>query len=154
MPHSMWSIQQCTSAAQLYYTYRVIKKPLCTWWLQHRKLQVMFEVSSASPQTFIDTPNCVFEDRVQYSTVRIPNVFCDGHLQIINCVGIVRICWVFYTVIIRSTETFGSPCITFNTKHLLQHVLNFILITVLIMRVNNMPNSWHISWTNLEAPWW
>jgi hypothetical protein len=29
-------------------------------------------------QTFIDTPNCVFEDRVQYSTVHIPNVFCDG----------------------------------------------------------------------------
>jgi hypothetical protein len=30
-----------------------------------------------------------FEDRVQYSTVYIPNVFCDGHLQLINCVGIV-----------------------------------------------------------------
>jgi hypothetical protein len=38
----------------------------------------MFKVSSASHQTFIDTPNCVLEDRVQYSTVRIPNVFCDG----------------------------------------------------------------------------
>jgi hypothetical protein len=34
---------------------------------------------------FIDTPNCVLEDRVQYSTVLIPNVFCDDHLQIINC---------------------------------------------------------------------
>jgi len=51
----------------------------------------MFKVSSASLQTFIDTPNCVLEHRVQYSTVHIPNVFCDGHLQIINCVGIVRI---------------------------------------------------------------
>jgi hypothetical protein len=30
--------------------------------------------------TLIDTPNCVLEDRVQYSTVRIPNAFCDGHL--------------------------------------------------------------------------
>jgi hypothetical protein len=39
-----------------------------------------------SHQTFIDTPNCVLEDRVQYSAVHIPNVFCDGHLQIINCV--------------------------------------------------------------------
>jgi hypothetical protein len=39
----------------------------------------------------IDTPNCVLEDRVQYSTVHIPNVFCDGHLQIINFVRIVRI---------------------------------------------------------------
>jgi hypothetical protein len=35
--------------------------------------------------TFIDTPNCVLEDRFQYSTVHIANVFCDGHLQIINC---------------------------------------------------------------------
>jgi hypothetical protein len=48
-------------------------------------------VSPASLQTFIDTPNCIFEDRVLYSTVHIPNVFCDGHLQIVNCVGIVRI---------------------------------------------------------------
>jgi hypothetical protein len=39
----------------------------------------------ASLQTFIDTPNCVLEDHVQYNTVHIPNVFCDGDLQIINC---------------------------------------------------------------------
>ena len=57
----------------------------------------MFIVSTASLQTFIDTPNCVLEDRVQYSMVHIPNVFCDGHLQIISCVG---------TVIIRFTESF------------------------------------------------
>jgi hypothetical protein len=47
--------------------YRVIKKSLCTWWLQYRKLQVMFRVSPASLQTFIGTrltltpsviPNC------------------------------------------------------------------------------------------------
>ena len=75
--------------------YRVIKKSLCTWWLQYRKLQVMFKVSPASLQTFTDTPNCVLEDRVQYSTVHIPNVFCDGHLHLINCVGIVRMHWVF-----------------------------------------------------------
>jgi hypothetical protein len=59
----------------------------------------MFTVSPASLHTFIDTPNCVLEDRVQYSTVRIPNVFCDGHLQIINFVGI-----IFCTVIIRCTD--------------------------------------------------
>jgi hypothetical protein len=64
----------------------------------------MFKVSPASLQTFIDTPNCVLEDCVQYSTVHIPNVFCDGHLQIINCVGIFL--RVFCTVIIRCTETF------------------------------------------------
>jgi len=44
----------------------------------------MFKVSPASLQTFIDTPNCVLEDRVQHSTVHIPNVFCDGHLRIIS----------------------------------------------------------------------
>ena len=44
----------------------------------------MFKVSPASLQTFIDTPNRVLEDRVQYSTVHIPNVFCDGHFQIIS----------------------------------------------------------------------
>jgi hypothetical protein len=82
--------------------YRVIKKSLCTWWLQYRKLQVMFKVSPASLQTFIDTPNCVLEDRVQNSTVHIPNVFCDGHLKLSNCVGI---------VIVRRTETFWSLCI-------------------------------------------
>ena len=70
--------------------YRVIRESLCTWRLQYRKLQLMFKVSPASLQTFIDTPNCVLEDRVQYSTVHIPNVFRDGHLQIINCVGIFR----------------------------------------------------------------
>jgi len=41
-------------------------------------------VPRQSLQTFIDTPNCVLEDRVQYSTVHIPNVFYDGHIQIIN----------------------------------------------------------------------
>jgi len=46
----------------------------------------MLKVSPASLQEFIDTPNCVLKDRVQYSTVHIPNVFCDGHLQIISYV--------------------------------------------------------------------
>jgi hypothetical protein len=52
----------------------------------------MFKVSPASLQIFIDTSNCVLEDCVQYSTVHIPNVFCDGRLQLINCVGIVLNC--------------------------------------------------------------
>jgi hypothetical protein len=78
-------------------------KRLCTWWLQYRKLQVMFKVSPASLQKFNDTPNCVLEDRVQYSTVRIPNVFCDGHL-FFAC---------FCTVMIRCTDTFWSPCRTY-----------------------------------------
>jgi hypothetical protein len=44
----------------------------------------MFKVFPASLQTFIETPSYVLEDRVQYSTVHIPNVPCDGHLQTIN----------------------------------------------------------------------
>jgi len=44
----------------------------------------MLKVSSASLKIFIDTLNCVLEDRVQYITVQIPNVFCDGHLQILK----------------------------------------------------------------------
>jgi hypothetical protein len=31
--------------------YRVIKKSLCTWWLQYRMLQVMFSVPRQSPDT-------------------------------------------------------------------------------------------------------
>jgi hypothetical protein len=58
----------------------------------------------ASLQTFIDTPNCVLEYRVQYITVRIPNVFCDGHLQIIS--GIVVIHIILCTLIIRCTDNF------------------------------------------------
>jgi len=46
---------------------------------------------------YLLTRRTVLEDRVQYSTVHIPNVFCDGHLQLISCVG---------TVIIRCTESF------------------------------------------------
>ena len=61
----------------------------------------MFKVSPVSLQTFIDTPNCILEDRVQYSTVHIMNVLRDDYLQIISCVGI---------VILRCTETFYSLC--------------------------------------------
>jgi hypothetical protein len=59
--------------------------------VQYKKLQVMFKLSPASLQIFFDTLNCVLEDRVQYSTAHNSNVFCDDHLQIISCVGIVRI---------------------------------------------------------------
>jgi len=38
----------------------------------------MFKMALANLQTFIDTPNCVLEHLVQYTTVHIPNVFCDG----------------------------------------------------------------------------
>ena len=51
----------------------------------------MFKVSPTSLHTFIDTPTSVLKDHVQYSTVHMPKVFCDGHLQFINCVGIVHL---------------------------------------------------------------
>jgi hypothetical protein len=79
---SIYIVCVCVCVYKLYY--RLIKKSLCTWRLQYRKLQIMFKVVPASLQTFIDMPNCVLEDRVQYSMVYILNVFCDGHLQIIN----------------------------------------------------------------------
>ena len=49
-------------------------------------------VPPARLQTFIDMPNCVLKDRVQYCMIHIPNVFCDGHLQIISFVAIVLYC--------------------------------------------------------------
>jgi len=52
----------------------------------------MCKVFPSSLQTFIDTPNCVLEDRVRYSTVHIPNVFYDDHLKIVSCVGIILYC--------------------------------------------------------------
>jgi hypothetical protein len=82
--------------------YRVIKKSLCTWWLQYRKLQVMFRVSPTNLQTFTDTPNCVLEDRVQYGMVtsRMYSVMAIKYFCVFCC-----------TVIIRCSETFWSPCI-------------------------------------------
>ena len=50
-----------------------------------QKVTSNVQVCPASLQTFFDMPNCVLEDRAQYSTGHILNVFCDGHLQIINC---------------------------------------------------------------------
>ena len=45
----------------------------------------MFEVSPASLQTFINTPNCVLEDRVQYSrsTFRMYSVMAIFTLSIV-----------------------------------------------------------------------
>jgi hypothetical protein len=72
----------------------VIKKSLCTWWLQYRKLKVCSKFPPPVSRCLL-TRRTVLEDGVQYSTVHIPNAFCDGHLQIINCVGTVQIHWDF-----------------------------------------------------------
>jgi hypothetical protein len=88
----------------------MIKKSLCTWWLQYWKLQVMFKVSLASLQTFIDTPNCVLEDRFQHSTPSvIPNSNYVFMVSDWNCLK--YFCMFFCTVIFRWTETFWSLCI-------------------------------------------
>jgi hypothetical protein len=57
-PSSAGTFWACTFKTGSNHTprlYRVIKKSLCTWWLQYRKLQVMFKVSPASLRTFFDT---------------------------------------------------------------------------------------------------
>jgi hypothetical protein len=81
----------------------------------------MFKLPPTSLQTFIDTPNCVLEDRVQYSTVRIPNVLCDGHLQIINC-----------TIIISCTENFFYHIVDYvspESKKLQSQMTGFWVLT-------------------------
>jgi hypothetical protein len=82
------SSQESRPVYNLHIFYTGWSKSLCTWWLQYRKLQVMFKVFPVGLQTFTDMANCVLEDFVQYSTVHIPNVFCDGNLQIFNFVRI------------------------------------------------------------------
>jgi hypothetical protein len=71
-----------------YCLYRMIKKSAHLM-ITIQNVTSNFKVSPASLQTFINKSNCVLEERVRYSTVQIPNVFCDGHLQIIDCVEIV-----------------------------------------------------------------
>jgi hypothetical protein len=82
----------------------------------------MFKVSPASLQTFIDTPNCVLEDGVQYSTVHIPNVFCDGHLQVINTFTCILYCSH------REHRDFLSPCISASTMVINQH--NYRVVSI------------------------
>ena len=65
--------------------YRVIIKSLCTWWLQYRKLQVMFKVSPATLQTFIDTLNCVLKAvySIAQSTFRMYSVIAIFNSSIV-----------------------------------------------------------------------
>jgi hypothetical protein len=80
--------------------YRVIEKPLCTWWLKYTKLQVMFKVYPASLQIFI----------VDSLT---PSVIHNSNYVIMvsdrNCLKHLKYFCVFVTVI-SCSETFWSPC--------------------------------------------
>jgi hypothetical protein len=82
----------------------------------------MFKVSPANLETYIDTPNCALGDRVQYSTVHIPNVFCDGQLKLFKILLL-----VFCTVIIRHTETFLSPSIRKVVSKFQRHMARLVL---------------------------
>jgi hypothetical protein len=55
--HQFWVhfIKHFVTTVYVLFLVRGHQKFLCTWWLQYRKLQVMFEVFPASLQTFIDT---------------------------------------------------------------------------------------------------
>jgi len=55
--------EMVTAFARNENIYWVIKKSLYTWWFKYTKLQVIFEVSPANLQTFIDTPNSILEER-------------------------------------------------------------------------------------------
>jgi hypothetical protein len=74
--------------------YSVIKKSLCTWRLQHTKLYVMFKVSPASLQTFIDT-------RLTLTPPVIPNSCYVIMVSDRNCFKFFA---CFCTIIIRFTD--------------------------------------------------
>jgi hypothetical protein len=81
------------------------QKSLSTWWLQYRKLPVMFKLSSASLQTFIDT-----------RLTLTPSAFPNSNYVIMVSDGIFKNIFArFCTVIIRYTDTFWSPCINLLT---------------------------------------
>jgi hypothetical protein len=85
--------------------YKVIKNSLCTWWLQYRNLQVMFKVSPASLQTFIDT-------RLTLTPSVIPNsnyVIMVSDWNSLNCFLL-----SFCTVIIMCTEIFYHSVYLYN----------------------------------------
>jgi hypothetical protein len=79
--------------------YRVIKKSLCTWWLQYRKLQVMFKVSPADSRHLL-TRRTVLEDRVQYSR---PSVSPNSNY--VTMVGE----WNYLTLSLLMSYIYGAP---------------------------------------------
>jgi hypothetical protein len=81
-------------------------KRVCTWWLQHRKLQVMFKVPPTNLQTIIDT-------RLTLTPSVIHN---SNYVFMVNDWNCLKHLCMFWTVIIRCTETFLSPCINTNTR--------------------------------------
>jgi hypothetical protein len=80
----------------------VVKKSLFTWWLQYRKLQVMFKVPPRQSPRHLVTRRTVFL-KIVFSIARYTFRMC-------SVMAIFRSS-VVCTVIVRCTETFWSPCI-------------------------------------------
>jgi hypothetical protein len=78
------------------------QKSLCTWWLQYRKLQVIFKSDCLGThrQGHGDT-------RLTLTPFVIPN--CNYVIMVSDWNGL-KYFVCFYIVIIRCTETFWSPC--------------------------------------------
>jgi hypothetical protein len=108
-----------------YIYIRSDKNSLCTWWSQYRNL---FKVPPTSLETFIEKPNCVLVDRVQYTriTVHIPNVFLD-EFKIFSR--------VFRTVIIKCTKLLNTLC----TYIYAEEILNIEIICCLINATEPSP---------------
>jgi hypothetical protein len=88
--------------------YKVIKKSLCTWWLQYRKLQIMLP-------HYLAQSDCLAADRQGQGDTRLtltPSVIPNSNYVIMvsdwNCLK--YFCVFFCTVLIRCTETFWSRC--------------------------------------------
>jgi hypothetical protein len=75
-----------------FFFYRVLKKSLYAWWLQYRKLQVIFKVS---------------RHLLARLTVFSKTVFIIAHSECIMF-KILHFCVFFCTVIVRFRETFWS----------------------------------------------
>jgi hypothetical protein len=77
-----------TPSVCIIYICRLIKTSLCTWWLQYRKLQVMFKVSPASHQIFID-PLAERQDQEDTGLTLTPSVIPNSNYVIMvsdwNC---------------------------------------------------------------------
>jgi hypothetical protein len=81
----------------------VNKKSLCTWWLEHRKLQVMFSVPRQSPDIYCP-PELSSRRPCSVQQVHIPNVITVSDW---NSSIIFFACCC--TVTIRCTHTFYHP---------------------------------------------
>jgi hypothetical protein len=106
-------MEQLDSHGRDFMIYRVIKKPLCTWWLQYRKLHV-FEQSphnwwfeDGHHRIHSECGPCYTEHGLREHSSACQQM--SGDWQGTFWILLVPFC----IVIISSTETFWSSCIIF-----------------------------------------